>query len=119
MNILQKSALRQAQWTAMMAQEYGYETFTTFYGDLTIAELVSGIKGVKDTFKSVVKSWLNNYKYFTEFVMALNPKSWEHAETDPVLAQTYADLYYQADDLFYKHYEDNDTAKSYYFQVTD
>lgn len=119
MNVLQKSALRQAQWTAMMAQDYGYETFTTFYGDLTIAELVSGIKGVKDTFKSVVKSWLNNYKYFTEFVMALNHKSWEHANSDPLLAQTYADLYYQADDLFYKHYENNGEAKSYYFQVTD
>ena len=118
MNIFQKSALRQAQWTSLMA-DLGYTTFTTFYSDLTIAELVSGIKGVKDTFKSVVKSWLSDYKYFTEFVMALNHKSWEHSETNPLLAQTYADLYYKAEDEFYKKYADNDEAKSYYFSVTD
>ena len=117
--ILNTSAVRGLQWKAMMREDFGYESFTTFYEDLTIAELTSGAKGVNDTFKNVCKSWLSNYKYFTEFVMCLNHKSWEHADTDPALSATYADLYYKAQDKFYAHYKNDEKAKSYYFEITD
>ena len=60
------------------ASELGYERKTTFFSDLSQAEWL-GLENVKDTFNNIVKSWLNNYEYFTEFVLCLNWKSWEWA----------------------------------------
>lgn len=118
MNIFQIAAAKQAQFNAQVS-ETGYHAFTTFYSDLTIAELVEGAKGVKGTFNDVVKSWLDDYKYFTEFVMSLNYKAWEHANTNQRLSELYSDLYYKADEMFYEHYAENEEAKDYYFNVTD
>ena len=105
------------------ASECGYQRITTFYSDLSIAEWVSDIAGVQDTYNRVVNEWLSDYKYFTEFVLALNWKAWawclQGGRGYVELSDLYSKLYEQARDKFYEHYKDNDEAKDYFFQVTD
>ncbi len=116
MNVFQYSANEQAMFTALM-KNLGYETFTTFYGDLSIAEWY-GKEGVLDTYNNVVESWGSSIKYFTEFVMALNHKSWEHYDAGKhELSKLYADLYEKANDYVYEHFKGDDI--DYYFRVTD
>lgn len=102
-----------------MASETGYQRITTFYSDLSIAE-VYGASAIKDTYKNVCENWINDYKFFTEFVMCLNWKSWEMDKRKNLqLTQLYVDLYRKADELFYQHYANDEVAKTYYFDVTD
>lgn len=98
--------------------EIGYESFTTFFSDLGIAEWF-GEDSVKETYKNVLESWLNSYKYFTEFTMALNVKSWYWYEKDNNLSRLYSTLYYKAKDAFYGHYKDNKEATDYFWHVLD
>lgn len=119
MNVFQYSAIEQAKFNNVMA-ECGYEAFTTFFGDLSIAEFVEGASGVKDTYNNVIKSWGSDIKYITEFVMALNHKCWEHhAAGKAELSKVYADLYYKADDFVVDKFKDDEEALSYYYRVTD
>ena len=102
-----------------MASENGYERKTTFFSDLSIAECY-GLDSIKDTYNRVVKEWLSDVKYFAEFVISLNWKSWEWAEREgdeSELGALYAELYYKANDLAWETYKDEDA--SYYFSVTD
>lgn len=111
--------------------ENGYKCFTTFYSDLTLAECVEGKKGVEDTIKNVIKSWLDDYKYFTEFIMAINMKSWEmeyrqennmpapYGENAEELCKFYGEQYYVLKYKFYEHYEGNKEAYDYFFNTTD
>ena len=111
--------------------ENGYECFTTFYSDLTLAECAEGKKGVEDTIKNVIRNWLGDYKYFTEFIMAINMKSWEmayrqkknmpapHKENPEELGKFYAEQYYALKDKFYEHYKGNEEACDYFFNTTD
>lgn len=102
-----------------IAGENGYERITTFFSDLSIAEWY-GNESVKDTYNRVVKEWLSNVKYFTEFVLSLNWKSWEWYERegeDSELGKLYSDLYYKADALALEKYKDKDAE--YYFNTTD
>jgi hypothetical protein len=101
------------------AAELGYAPFTTFYLDLSIAECY-GIDAIRDTFNKVKDEWLKNYKYWTEFVLCVNWKSWEWADRNNVeFGQLYADLYYGARKLFYDKYENDEEACRYFFEVTD
>lgn len=94
------------------------ERKTTFYSDLSIAEFVSGEKGVKDTYEMIVDSWLSNVKYFTEFVICLNYKCWEHYERKQgALSMLYSELYYKADNLAYETFKDKDL--DYYLNMID
>lgn len=115
MNILQQAAVAQAAFTAQMA-DCGYKTFTTFYADLTIAEAY-GPDGVRDTYRRVVQEWRNNYRYYTEFVLSLNHKIWEHYKTNEPLARVYDELWREAD----KWAGENLTgeALNYYYETTD
>lgn len=116
MNVFQYSANEQAKFDATMA-EFGYKTFTTFFGDLSIAEWY-GVEGVKDTYKNVVNSWGKDIKYFTEFVMALNHKGCEHYDGNkPNLSKLYFDLYEKAYDFVENHFKGEDLE--YFFRVTD
>ena len=115
MNVFQYSAIEQQKFTQEMAG-LGYKTFTTFFGDLSIAEW-HGKESILDTYKTVVESWGSDYKYFTEFVMALNHKSFEHFDKNPGLSSLYADLYYEADDWVSEHFSKE--GKEYYYRVTD
>lgn len=99
--------------------EYGYTVITTFYGDLSIADLF-GPDAVRDTYRRVCRDWLDNVQYFTEFVMCLNHKIWEHydenAESNE-MAAVYDELWRAGDDLAREHYHGEDL--DYYYQTTD
>ena len=95
----------------------GYETFTTFYMDFSIADKF-GVNAIKDTYKRAFKEWKSDYKYLTELVMVLNWKLWHHYENgNEVLAKVYDELWREAHDYAY------DTLKgeelSYYYQTTN
>lgn len=72
----------------------GYKPFTTFYEDLSIADAF-GEASIKDTYKRVFEAWRRDYKYITEFVLALNWKAFEHEQND-AYCKLYSDLYYEA-----------------------
>lgn len=115
MNIFEYAYQNEVMFEKQCA-EIGYKRQTTFYSDLSIAEAY-GIKGVKDTYKRVVKSWLTNVVYFTEFVMCLNWKIYQHYQKNPVLARAYNELWVEADKLAYNTYKGEDLE--YYLRTTD
>lgn len=115
LEILRAAAIRQAQFTAAMA-DCGYKTFTTFYGDLTIAEM-DGPDGVRETYARVNKEWRHDYRYYTEFVLALNHKIWEHYKTNEPLAKVYNELWTEADAWVANNWDGE--AYQHYFDVTD
>lgn len=126
MNILQKATIAELNWKANLSDMTDYKPFTTFFYDFTIAELVSGISGVRDTFNRVIKSWGKNYKYMTELVMVMNHKIWAHygrGEGDPranmPMARLYDELWRKAEDTFFKSFNEDETAKEYYYRITD
>lgn len=59
-----------------MILENGYETFTTFWQDFTIADKF-GVDAVQDTFNRAFNEWKHDYKYLTELTLILNLKLWE------------------------------------------
>lgn len=96
MNVFQAAMMSENYFENVMA-ESGYERFTTFSSDLTIAELMGGQKAIEETFNRVVKEWKDDVKYFTEFTMALNIKAWEsHERGNDTLTNIYSQLYYNA-----------------------
>lgn len=116
LNVLQAAALKQAQFTAAIRDAGGYETFTTFYADLTISERY-GPDAVRETYQRITNEWRGDYKYYTEFVLCLNWKIWEHHRKNETLARLYDSLWREADEWA----GDNLTgeAAAYYFNVTD
>ena len=97
----------------------------TFAGDFAIADWYSK-EDVEDTYKRVKEAWLNDYKAFTEVVIALNMLSWAHkALQDQGIdgrdeyIDLYADLYYRARDDFYEKWGENREACDYFFEMTD
>ena len=96
-----------------------YELFTTFYSDLSVAEYF-GEKGIRETFNNVCESWLNDYKYFTEFVLCLNWKIWAwHDLGCDKVAKVYDELWKKADAMLWEKYEGNEEATGYAFRVLD
>lgn len=124
MNIFVYAAREERMFENILEENgMGYKRITTFYSDLSIAE-VYGANSIKDTFKRVCKHWIGDYKYFTEFVLCLNYKSWEwHSRGNEGLMELYSKLYYQARDKFYDYYgesgKNDEEALHYYFEVTD
>lgn len=98
--------------------ELGKQKKTTFFSDLGIAEWY-GEGSVKETYENVVSSWLDNYEFFTEFVLALNWKSWYWYTRDDKLSQLYARLCNKATDAFYAHYKENKKACDHFYEMTD
>lgn len=95
----------------------GYECFTTFWQDFSIAEKY-GVSAVKDTYNRAFNEWKNNYKYLTELVMVLNHKCWHHYENGvTVLSELYADLYYKASGYAYDSLKGEEL--DYYISITD
>ena len=94
----------------------GYKPISTFYEDLSIAD-VFGADAIKDTFDRVVQSWLNDYRMFTEFVMALNWKCWRWYNQNDALSELYADLYYKAHDLACENFNEDELI--YFYRTLD
>lgn len=118
-NIFQYAAACESMFENYLKEQTGYKRITTFYSDLSIAE-VYGVGAIKETYNRVMKSWLKDIKYITEFCMALNIKSWQMAEEGKnELGQLYSDLYYKCRDAIYKKYENDSEKLNYFFETTD
>ena len=94
----------------------GYETFTTFWQDFTIADRF-GVSAIKDTFKRAFNEWKSDYKYLTELVMVLNWKIWQHYETNDKYAELYNELWGEADLDAMENLKGDEAA--YFFRTTD
>lgn len=116
--IIEFAARKEAAWEQMEKEMFGYERKTTFYSDLTIADIF-GVDAVKDTYDRVVKEWMDNIEYITELCLCVNHKSWEHFEDDKDLSKLYSDLYYDLKYKIYEHYDGNQEAIDYFFNTTD
>lgn len=116
--IITFAAMKEAAWEQMEREVHGYERKTTFYSDLTIADIF-GVDAVQDTYDRVVKEWMDDIEYITEFCMCVNHKSWEHYENDKDLSKLYSDLYYDLKYKIYEHYDGNIEAIDYFFNTTD
>lgn len=97
----------------------------TFCSDFAIADWI-GEDAVRETFKSVIESWGDDYKAFTEIVLAINLLSWANDQlikqgiTDrEKWVEFYSELYYDAKDEFYTKYDGNDEATDYFFEIAD
>ena len=95
----------------------GYKPLTTFYTDFSIADKF-GIAAIKDTLNRCEKYWTDDYKYFTELVMVMSWKSFEH-ENNPEYCRFYSEMYYKLDNKYFKKYKDNKEAINYYIRTTD
>lgn len=92
---------------------YGKKRITTFYSDFTIAELIGGIKGIKDTLNNAKKNWKGNVDYMSELVVVLNHKIWEHYSHNQTLAKVYDKLWRETDDFCRKHFKGEELTKYY------
>lgn len=112
-------------WVDHHYEMTGYKRKYTFVSDFAIADWY-GRDTVMETYKRVKKDWIKDYKAFTEVVMALNLLSWAHdalkrqgIEGRDEWVKLYSDLYCKAEDDFYKKWEGNEEATSYFFHTTD
>lgn len=97
----------------------GRERISTFYADLSLAEYL-GLNSVLDTCINVCKNWKDNVEMFSEFVLAVNWKAWEHAaRNNDNWAQAYSELYYTIDELAGEYYADDEEKADYYFRYLD
>lgn len=110
----------------MGEKAYPNELHYTFASDFAIADWISGVEGVKETYERVKKEWLSNVKAWTEVVISLNLLSWAHNQLKKQgisdrekYIDIYSELYYMAMDSFYEEYVENEEAKSYFFEMTD
>lgn len=115
MNVLNYAARCEAWWKKFVS-DMGYEPQTTFFSDLSIAECW-GAKGIKDTYKNVMRSWGKNIKYITEFCLCLNHKIWQLYESKPEIAKVYDELWRECS----THIQDNFKGEDleYFYRVTD
>lgn len=107
----------QNAFTRFMA-ENGYQTKTTFFFDLTIADAF-GKSAVKDTIARAEREWMDNIEYITELCLAVNHKSWQWHERNAELCELYASEYWRLQDAIYEHYAKDQKALEYYYSVTD
>ena len=106
-------ASRCEQMFEMFLNEVGKERKTTFFSDLSIAE-VYDVKSIKDTYKQVMRSWGNNLEYMCEWVIALNQKIWQHHDTNnDNLAKVYDELWRKADDYCQNHFKGEELSEYY------
>lgn len=118
-NVFEYAATCELGFETMLEDCGSYRRKTTFYSDLSIAEWY-GAKDVIDTYRRVMKEWMNNLEYITEFVLCLNWKCWEHHGKGNVpLSKMYSELYYKAEDEVLNHYKDNKSALDYYYRIMD
>lgn len=94
----------------------GYKPFTTFYEDFSIADAF-GVNAIIDTHKRAFKEWKHDYKYITEFIMALNWKIHEHYGSNNEYAEVYDGLWREADEWAMENLKGE--ALQYYLEITD
>ena len=114
-NLLQRAAAEEAAWRQFV-KENGYESFTTFWSDFTIADAY-GVGGVIDTYNRAFEGWKDDCKYLTELIMVLNHKIWHHYGKNEELAKLYDTLWKRADAWAVENLKGDDLK--YYLRVTD
>lgn len=102
-------------------EEIGYKPCTTFWQDFTTADIFVGIEKnpIEDTYKRALDYAKTDYKFFTELVLVLNHKIWQWYQKDATRGILYDTLWRMAQEEFFKLYEDDEEAISYYYRVTD
>ena len=94
----------------------GYESFTTFWEDFTIADCF-GTDAIQDTYNRAFKAWKDDYKYLTELVIVLNHKIWEWYQKNEEYAELYDKLWKQADEYACENLKGEEAT--YFFKITD
>lgn len=94
----------------------GYKPMTTCYMDFSIAEAF-GESAVLETYESLMEQMKCDYRWLTEFVMALNWKIWEHYETNERLARLYDSLWEQAQNYACNNLYGDEL--NYFYSTTD
>lgn len=127
MNVFQYAATAEANFERMY-QEIGHERITTFYSDLSIGEWY-GRKGINDTYRLVMKSWIDNIEFITEFCICLNWKAWQWAsewnplnfseESRYILVELYSNLHNKCKNAILKHYKKDEKALNYFLKMID
>ena len=118
-NVFQYANNCEKIFEANLANVGNYRRRTMFYSDLSIAEWYNE-DSVKDTYKRVMKEWIGNIEYITEFILCLNWKCWEHhAKKNESLSLLYHDLYYEAADKVCEHYKNDKKSLEYYYEILD
>ena len=119
MNVFQYANTCEQMFEANLQNVGNYRRRTTFYADLSIAEYYNK-ESVVDTYNRVIKEWLGNIEYITEFALCLNWKCWEHwHKENKELSALYHDLYYKAVDIILDYYKNDQKALMYYYEITD
>lgn len=119
LSVLEYAAAEEKNFERNLANNTDYKRKTTFFYDLSIAER-SGIAAVNETYNRVMKEWLDDIEYITEFALSLNYKSWEwNGREDDEMTDLYIDLFYKSQDAIYEHFDDNKEALKYYYEITD
>ena len=114
------------QWCKNFYEEMGdKELEYTFPADFAIADW-AGEDEVRKLYNSIKKSWLSDYKAFTEVAVSLNLLSWANNQltTQGIdgrdkFIDLYCEMYYQAREDFYNKFDGNDEACDYFFEMTD
>ena len=98
----------------------GHERKTTFFSDLSIAEWF-GVGSIRETYTRVIDAWMDNLVFITEFIVCLGLKAsqWAGENGGAELQDVYSNLFAEATDAFYNHYEGNEGACDYFFHMTD
>ena len=98
----------------------------TFVSDFARMDWMLGKQGVLDTYKLIKKSWIDNYKAWTEVVIALNMLAWAHDSLKEqgyagrdLFIELYSMLYEEAMDAFYEKYTGDEEKCNYFFRMTD
>lgn len=79
-----------------------------------------GKQAILDTYKNCIKEYGNAYKILTRLIFDLNLLCWHfYDKGNEELAKLFGELYYEADDEFYKRYEENEDACKYHFEKLD
>lgn len=114
------------KWVKDFYKEVSGRTLTmTFPMDFAIADWYDKAS-VIDTYKRVKDAYLNDYKAFTEVVVSLIYLAYANdqlrkqgVESRERFIELYEKLFYEAKELFYEHYKDNEEAQDYFFEWTD
>lgn len=100
-----------------MILDNGYETFTTFWMDFSIADKF-GVNAVNDTYKRAFVAWKDNYKYLTELTLILNWKVWQwYEKQNEEMYQVYNNLYIECDQYALKNLKGDELA--HFIKVLD
>lgn len=119
-------------WFNTRMAEVGYEPKTTYYGDFSIAEWVSGTQGIRDTYERAINEHKDNAEWLTEICLCINHKSWQFVQCkntkDEELSKFYSDLYYECVEKLTGYCDDDGNdhdglldkdGLDYFYRVTD